>query len=209
MFRSLLVTIRTLGIFAFLLAMPLLALPPVANWAESVLSQMPNLLDNLASNLAATLNLAAPATRPRDASPLVGGHRTPAEAAGANSAELLIHREALPASAHGFMGQPGVETATRSESAAVPASTPVRHTPDQHVAVLSARLEQLGARNFTLEPFDARRFRFRCEVPLADDSVYSKPFEAIDADAVGAIRLVEAAVVAWRSGSAAGSPAPR
>jgi hypothetical protein len=64
------------------------------------------------------------------------------------------------------------------------------------------QLKRLGARNFVLEAAANGNCRVLCDVPLASNSVYSKPFEAIAEDELSALLRVESAIAAWHRASA-------
>jgi hypothetical protein len=193
MLRSLSVTIRTFAIFAFLLAMPLLAYPPVTNWLERILADVPAGLEAAWASCQTLGGVgAAPNGRPSGATL---AHRQPARPAQrpapVREPSLQFAPESWPT--------PGAETATRARASDPAVFRQISNTPasQENGPALRHRLEQLGAEKMVFESVDAGGCRFRCEVPLADNSVYRKPFEAIGDDPLQAMQRVESAVMSW------------
>jgi hypothetical protein len=72
----------------------------------------------------------------------------------------------------------------------------------QRLSAAQRRLEELGARYVLFEPVEAidgdtPRFRFHCLMPLPG-SVFSRPFDSVDADPAQAIERVLLDVIQWQ-----------
>jgi hypothetical protein len=93
-----------------------------------------------------------------------------------------------------------------SAAASVPAEMAVDYGLDDEVrrrlSAARRRLEELGARYVLFEPVEAidgdtPRFRFHCLMPLPG-SVFSRPFDSVDADPAQAIERVLLDVIQWQ-----------
>jgi hypothetical protein len=97
----------------------------------------------------------------------------------------------LPATPRGAAGNPTVSLADHQRAA---------DQPDRF-STLERRLRELGAAYYALESWgdDGQLYRFHCKMPLVDDPRQVRQFEAVDADALVAIRRVAADVEKWRA----------
>lgn len=181
------VIIRTLAIFGFLLTMPVLAIPAVASRVESALGEAPGWIETWIVDVGSEwINLPPPAKS--QPSGVAAATEKPTENAPSTNR--------FPPIPPGFKATPGKETATRTRPDA--AGEPDRSVAsERQLTALQERLQQFGARNFAWETADDGSCRFRCDVPLANNSVYSKPFVATDVDRQSAMQRVEAAIAAW------------
>jgi len=70
---------------------------------------------------------------------------------------------------------------------------------DGRLEAASAQLEQLGVRDYQVEPWgnDGRWYRCSCDAPWANAPNYSRHFEAVAEDATSAVEQVATAVGEW------------
>lgn len=168
-------------LLAFLVGMPLLALPPIADNIGS----LPQLLFQSASP---RFEIAQVKASPRE--------QETAAAAGVN---LVAPKTAFETHEKPTVQQVSVETpvsATQHRDVVL----------NQRIAEVSNRLKRFGGTDCALEQVDAPepRYRFACKVPLADNSPYSRPFEAVERDPYVAMNRVLMRVEGWRNAQAGG-----
>lgn len=194
-------SLRALFLLGFVVAMPVLALPPVARWVDELLYG------------------AAPADF----------GRPPLAAASANQPPLLAERvvpavydEPSPASAPRGLDAPPAPpalTPVPAFSPLAPAAEPTASLApepkiDERVIVrlqqVRQRLEELGAEYVMAETVDGgARYRFHCRMLVDERSRFTRPFEATSFDPVAAADQVLKAVETWRTAaSAAASRTP-
>lgn len=167
--------IRMSVVLAFLLGMPILALPRVQELLLGAQS---------ADTRAATA--AGSESDPRTAVD-VGGQASSA----AGSDNLLAATDAPPDSSPTLLlvepAQPSAPVAPRAETGA------------SEIEQLRQRFEQLGATYLALERVgvDGARFRFTCNLPLRAGSPYQQRFQGVSADPATAMRRVLADVERW------------
>jgi hypothetical protein len=99
---------------------------------------------------------------------------------------------------------PALENGTpplAAEQAPLPGTGDRSATLAEHLEPLLARLRDLGAAEYALEPWGAeqRMFRFRCEMPLGGGPQSTEQFEAIAADPRASIERVVADVSTWQA----------
>jgi hypothetical protein len=197
-------SLRACFLVAFVVAMPLLALPPVARRIDEWMYGPPPTdfgQPPLAPPSAgAAETAAAPAVAPAlFVEPTGGGHASSVSPA----ANLLppvaaAPRASLPADAPFDPPRPPQE------------AQPV--TINEHTLArlqqLRQRLEQLGAEYVVVETLQSTgRYRFHCRMLIDERSRFTRSFEANAADPVAAGEQVLREVEAWRSGGTA--PAAR
>lgn len=170
--KNLNVILRCAVLIAFMIAMPMLALPPVADSVGSTMRQL------LASN---------------DSQFILAENVQGQTELGIYSHDSLIvpHRETS------IQQVTAVEVTTPKEIT----STKAEKVLALRMAEVSRRLEYWGSTDYALEQVgdDEPKYRFSCRVPLNTGSPYSKSFEAIDVDPYVAMNRVLARVESWRS----------
>jgi len=182
-------SLRALFLLGFVVAMPVLALPPVARWMDELLYG------------AAPADLGRPPVAASQAAPpLLAERVVPA-----------VYDEASPATAPRGLDSPPAPPAL----APVPAFAPV--APPAEPATLSPetriderviarlqqvrqRLEELGAEYVMAETVDGgARYRFHCQMLVDERSRFTKQFEATSFDPIAAADQVLREVERWRS----------
>jgi hypothetical protein len=181
-------TLRAVFLFGFVVAMPVLALPPVARQIDRLL-------------------YGAPPTdfgRPPAAPPL------PQEPAAHHSNPIAqaSYNEPSPAPASALASPEGPPqlAATPQFDPPAPAVSPLlpepeRRIDDQAIARLQRireRLEQLGAEYVLVESLEGGRYRFHCRMVIDERSRFTKPFEVASFDPVAAGEQVLQSVESWR-----------
>jgi len=182
-------SLRAFFLVGFVIAMPVLALPPVARQIDRLL-------------------YGAPPTdfgRPPSAPPL------PQEPTAEKPSPIAqaSYNEPSPAPATAFAsddGPPQLAAAPQFDPLPGPGSPllpqPERRIDDQAIARLQRirqRLEQLGAEYVLVESLEGGRYRFHCRMLIDERSRFTKPFEVASFDPVGAGEQVLESVEAWRA----------
>lgn len=194
---------RSTFLFAFVVGMPILALPPVARRVDELLYGAPP----------------ADFGRPPAPPPTPGVQSVPAPLP-TGPLSRASYDEPSPATG---LTQPASYTTTESPpllapappfeplAPAVPAATPEPAIDDQKIAQLQAireRLEQLGADYVVVEVLEGRRYRFYCRMLVDDRTRFTRPFEASAFDPVAAGQEVLQSVEAWRTAARPAAPSP-
>jgi len=184
-------SLRALFLLGFVVAMPVLALPPVARWLDE-------LMYGAAPNDFGRPPLAAlPANAPP---PLLAERVVPA-----------TYDEASPAAASRGLDAPAALPALTPVPAFAPLA-PVAESPalaseakiDERVIArlqqVRQRLEELGAEHVIAETVDGgARYRFHCRMLVDERSRFTRPFEATSFDPVTAADQVLREVETWRT----------
>jgi len=186
-------SLRAIFLLGFVIAMPVLALPPVARRIDELLYGPPP------SDFARPPQ-AAPTTE--EPQPLANGHilparfdePSPAVAAGAMNPVRQTFSPPPLAASPDFAPAPAPLNAKR-------AATTENVIDDRAMARLQQirqRLEQLGAEYVLVEAQEGGRFRFHCRMLVDDRSRFTKPFEASSLDCLAAGEQVLRDVETWR-----------
>jgi hypothetical protein len=188
-------SLRALFLLGFVVAMPVLALPPVARW-------MDELLYGVAPADFGRPPLAASPVMPP---PLMAERVIPA-----------IYDEASPATPPRGLDAPPAPPALAPVPAfapVAPSAESVDHSPrplspdtkiDERVIArlqqVRQRLEDLGAEYVMAETVDGgSRYRFHCRMLVDERSRFTRPFEATSFDPVTAADQVLREVESWRT----------
>lgn len=184
-------TLRAIFLFGFVVAMPVLALPPVARKIDHLLYGAP------------PTDFGRPPAAPPALSIPLAENRTPIAQAS--------YTEPSPAPADAFTSQesPPLLAPAPQFDLPVPASNPLlpeheRRIDESTIARLQQirqRLEQQGAEYVIVECLDGGRYRFHCRMLIDERSRFTKPFEASSFDPLSAGEQVLQAVEAWRTGA--------
>lgn len=187
-------SLRAIFLFGFVIAMPVLALPPVARRIDQLLYGPPPTDFGRAP-------LAALPTE--ELSPSKGGQVARASydeaspAASASEAAGFVQSMSPPLLA------PTPEFAPLTPPNATPlAAAPEPKIDERMIARLHQirqRLEQLGAEYVIVETQDSGSFRFHCRMLIDERSRFTRPFEASSFDPVAAGEQVLRGVEAWRA----------
>ena len=190
-------SLRGLFLLGFVVAMPLLALPPVARWMDERLYGVAP-LDFGRPPLAVSGTPAPP--------PLLAERVVPA-----------IYDEASPATAHRGLDTPPTPPALAPVPAFAPVAPPAEPAPlhpetkiDERVIArlqqVRQRLEELGAEYVMAETVDnGARYRFHCRMLVDERSRFTRPFEATLFDPVAAADQVLREVETWRTAARDGT----
>ncbi len=185
-------SLRAMFLLGFVIAMPVLALPPVARRIDELLYGPPP-ADFGRPPAAAPLSdelmqpkAAAPLSPPR--------YDEPSPAAWALAGSPVEP----PAAAPNFSPTSRFDL----PSTTAPAHAPEPKVDEQTIARLQqirASLEQLGAEYVVVESQESGRFRFHCRMLVDASSRFTKAFEASSFDAVAAGQQVLRDVESWRA----------
>ena len=192
--------LRSLVIIAFLIGLPILALPWVSKQLDANLygaahSTVPDLVISTDQNSApqrAHQPLQIDGVSPaRFDESLVGREpERPREAAGLDAVVSAPPLSMPPSFASRMPAQPN--NLTRDPQL----------EPFAYVQQVRQKLEQLGAQYVVLEELDAgQRYRFSVQMQVSPRATQVRPFEAVAADPVSAARTVLADVETWRTAS--------
>ena len=185
-------SLRAVFLLGFVVAMPVLALPPVARRIDELLYGPPPAdfgRPPVAAPLAEELiqpKAPAPLSPPRYDEP------SPAAWALANSpVEPPANTPNLSPAAH-----------FEVPSTTAPARAPEPKVDEQTIARLQqirASLEKLGTECVVVEAQESGRFRFHCRMLVDSNSRFTKPFEASSFDPITAGQQVLRDVESWRA----------
>jgi hypothetical protein len=176
------ITVRMVGVLAFLIGMPL--------WALS------------GSRLGFRILDAPPAA----AIPGSGqvGEKGPPDAASPNNSQVRHfpggRGSSSPDTGDGDVGK---ETAARQpleNTLLLPQGAGTNHPAAPQIRGIQQRLVARGADAMLLEVQDTDpvSYRFQCQMPISTSRVYGRRFEAVAADPISAMRQVLTAVDAWQ-----------
>jgi hypothetical protein len=180
-------SVRAVFLFGFVIAMPILALPPVARQIDRVLYGAPP-MDFGRPPAAPPVSVEQPA---RVEAVIQASYDEPSPA---------------PASAFAAQETPPLLAAVPQFDLSAPAVSPLvpepeRRIDEQAIARLQRireRLEQLGAEYVVVEMLEGGRYRFQCRMLIDERSRFTKPFEAGSFDPVVAGEQVLQSVEVWR-----------
>ena len=194
--------LRALFLLAFVVAMPVLALPAVARRIDELLYPPP--ATNFSSGPAVGPLPANAETKPPVADVSPASWQTPveptAEAPGLESPRT--EPPLLPAT-------PGFATANAGGQVEANAETPIDRATLGRLEQIRSRLEQLGAHYVLVEmSADGRSYRCHCQMLVDANSAYTRPFEATTAGPLEAAEQVLRDVERWRLAAAAGTARP-
>ncbi len=185
-------SLRAIFLLGFVVAMPVLALPPVAR-------RIDELLYGAAPSDFGKPPAAAPLTEEltpqKPTGPLAAAthYEEISPATGALAAASLPSAPSLPIAPAAHFEPP---------LAAAPASPPETKIDEQVINRLHqirGSLEQLGAEYVIVEAQDNGRYRFHCRMLVDANSRFTRPFEAISFDPLAAGQQVLREVEAWRA----------
>jgi len=189
-------SLRAVFLLAFVVAMPVLALPPVARRIDELLYGPP---PADFGRPPAQAPLSEELIQPRAAAPMSPPrYDEPSPAAWA-----LAGSPVEPPSV-----APNFATASRFDlpSTTAPAHAPEPKVDEQTIARLQqirASLEKLGAEYVVVEAQESGRFRFHCRMLVDANSRFTKPFEATSLDPIAAGQQVLRDVESWRAAATA------
>jgi hypothetical protein len=183
-------SLRALFLLGFVVAMPVLALPPVARW-------MDELLYGVAPADFGRPPIAAAQPAPE---PLLAERVVPAvydEASPATTPRGLDAPPAPPALAPVPVFAP---VAPPAEPAQLAPETKIDERVIARLQQIRERLEGLGAEYVMAETVDGgARYRFHCRMLIDERSRFTKPFEATSFDPITAADQVLRDVETWRT----------
>jgi hypothetical protein len=183
-------SLRALFLLGFVVAMPVLALPPVARWMDELLYGV------APADFGRPPLAASQTTQP----PLMAERVVPA-----------IYDEASPATAPRGLDAPPAPPALApvpafapvappAEPAALPSETKIDERVIARLQQVRQRLEELGAEYVMAETVDGgARYRFHCRMLVDNRSRFTRPFEATSFDPIAAADQVLRDVETWRT----------
>jgi hypothetical protein len=202
-------SLRAWFLAAFVLAMPVLALPPVAQRIDEWLYGPPP------SDFGRAPPASADADPPDSAT---SGVATPASLApgGVAAASFLEPGAPLSSSLHSPPASPPIAPPPQATLPAAPpfdgpppAAPPARPAQIDERTIsrlqqIRQRLEQMGAEYVVVETLESTgRYRFHARMLIDERSRFTRPFEATSPDPVAAGEQVLREVETWRSGGTA------
>jgi hypothetical protein len=185
-------TLRALFLLAFVVAMPVLALPAVARRIDELIYPAP------------AVNFSAPAAQESvpnsalDQSPVVdhvspASWQTPVEM---KSPRGLESAEAEPPP---LPAMPGFANNNSIPPEKAAPETPIDQATLDRLEQIRSRLEQLGAQYVLVEASDdAQSYRCHCQMLVDAQSNYTRPFEVKSAEPLEAAERVLREVEQWR-----------
>ncbi|HMC11504.1 MAG TPA: hypothetical protein VKH44_09450 [Pirellulaceae bacterium] len=187
-------SLRAIFLLGFVIAMPVLALPPVARRIDELLYGPPP----------------SDFGRPPAAAPLREEIVEPKATAQVSPARYEDSSPAAPALTMGrFEGTaaaPALAPSPQFAPASLPPSAAAAPAPESidertisRLQQIRERLEQLGAEYVIVETQDSGRYRFHCRMLVDQNSRFTRPFEASSFDPVAAGHQVLRDVEAWRT----------
>jgi hypothetical protein len=187
---------RAIFLIAFVIAMPILALPPVARRVDNLLYGAPPKDFGQPPSPPPAVMQAPTTDPPRQTgglAPALFDETSPAVAAAQPAAYVTSESPPLLAPTPQF--EP-----LAPPPAHQPASTPIDDQAIARLQQIRERLERLGADYVVVEVQDGGRYRFHCRMLVDDRSRFTKPFESSASDPVAAGMEVLRQVEAWRAG---------
>ena len=120
------------------------------------------------------------------------------EASGMQQSEVAVTPAKVPA-IKAVQSFSSPERRTEPSAAPITATGPPASLETQ-LEPLLRRLRSLGTTEYTLEPwgFGGQFFRFRCEVPVADDQKMTRQFEAVSESPQASVQQVLGEVKQWQ-----------
>jgi hypothetical protein len=182
--------LRAIFLLGFVVAMPLLALPPVARQIDELLYGPPP------ANIGQP-----PAKRPAPSAGLNSDAPTLSQ-----SAVTMSDRASRPIAAFAESTSPPLLSTIPPFEPPAPAPADESKIDDRTIARLQQirqRLEELGADHVIVETQGSGLYRFQCQMLVDERSRYTRPFEASGVDPIGAGERVLEAVENWRAGAIA------
>ena len=198
---------RAIFLITFVIAMPILALPPVARRIDELLYGKPPA--DFARPPAPPPVIEARPPKPQGISQ--AGYEEQSPAAGAIEPASYAKNESPPLLAPTPQFEPLAPQFEPLPAQALSSTLPEPAIDERKIAQLQeirARLEQLGADYVVVEIQEGGRYRFHCRMLVDDRSRFTKPFEASAFDPVGAGNEVLRAVEAWRAAGSSARPRP-
>lgn len=195
-------SLRAVFLLGFVVAMPVLALPPVARRIDELLYGPPPTDFGRPPVADAPLaDFPAPQVASGQVAPV--RYDEPSPAAGISSApnDLAFSPPPLTPAPEFAIPSPPPQPATDGG-----ASEPrIDERTIARLTEIRQKLEQLGAEYVIVETMDGGRFRFHCRMLVDDRSRFTRPFEASSFDCVAAGEQVLRDVEAWRLAAASPS----
>jgi len=187
-------SLRAVFLLGFVIAMPILALPPVARRIDELLYGPPP------SDFARPPPAAPHATA--EPQPLAHGQVLPARfdepspaiAAAVTAAANRPFSPPTLAAAPDFAPRPTPTAVGR----ALNAEPAIDDRSMSRLQQIRQRLEQLGAEYVVVETQEGGRFRFHCRMLVDDRTRFTRPFDATSPDCVAAAEQVLREVETWR-----------
>jgi len=206
-------SMRAVFLLGFVIAMPVLALPPVARRIDTLLYG-PVPTDFGRPPDAASHTVAPPTSEPFDANPIGPVSRarfdepSPASPVAAAAYEGPLASSSPPPPPPQAPPQFAMPLPPAAATSSSTGETPLDERTMERLQQIRQRLEQLGAEYVVVETQDSGRFRFHCRMLIDERSRFTRPFDASSFDAVAAGQQVLREVEAWRLAAGEANPAP-
>jgi hypothetical protein len=191
-------SLRAVFLFGFVIAMPVLALPPVARRIDTLL------YGPAPTGFGQPPGAAAPALTPPTSETFEMKHASPV-----SPTRFDEPSPAAQVAAAGYESQvapppPQVPTQFTMPSPSAPTASgstepaPLDERTMERLQQIRQRLEQLGAEYVVVETQDSGRYRFHCRMLVDERSRFTRPFDASSFDPIAAGQQVLREVEAWR-----------
>jgi hypothetical protein len=190
-------SLRAIFLLGFVLAMPVLALPPVARRIDELLYGPPPTDFGRAPAAVPIADELTPPPQPSIVKPAAPRFDEPSPAASA----VVQSSFTTPVNAPSLAPTPEFALTDPPRASHLNPATEPKIDPStiSKLQQIRERLEQLGADYVVVEVQDGGRYRFFCRMLVDGRSSFTKPFEAISFDALAAGEQVLRDVTAWRS----------
>jgi hypothetical protein len=188
-------SLRAVFLLGFVVAMPVLALPPVARRIDELLYGPSPTDFGRAPAAAPVAEELSPPESPHPVAPSRWDEQSPA------AGSIATSSFSAPISPPALAPTPQFSlTSPPAGNAATPAAEPkIDERTIARLQQIRQRLEQLKADYVLVESLDGGRYRFHCRMLIDERSRFTRPFEAISFDAVAAGEQVLRDVETWRA----------
>jgi hypothetical protein len=191
-------SLRAVFLLGFVVAMPVLALPPVARRIDELLYGPP---PTEFGSPPTPAPLAEELSQPSPPGPIAPArYQEPSPAASSLAADRNPSTAAPPVLAPAPQFALPATPPPQADNAA--AESRIDERTIARLQQIRQSLEQLGAEYVMVESQDGGRFRFHCRMLVDQRSRFTRPFEASSFDAVAAGEQVLREVESWRSAAA-------
>jgi hypothetical protein len=191
-------SLRAVFLLGFVIAMPVLALPPVARRIDTLL------YGPAPTGFGQPPGAAAAAPAPPTSEPFETKHASPVSPTRFDEPSPAAQVAAAGYESPAAPAPPLVPSQFTMPSPSAPAASgkaepaPLDERTMERLQQIRQRLEQLGAEYVVVETQDSGRYRFHCRMLVDERSRFTRPFDATSFDPVAAGQQVLRDVEAWR-----------
>jgi len=199
-------SLRALFLLGFVVAMPVLALPPVARWMDELLYGLPP-SDFARPPMSASPSKAKEVIPPLAADPVSHAGFAEAGPAAVGQGSRGLESSSTPPP---LTPLPSFAPLVPPQPVATELETKIDERTMAQLQEVRRRLEELGAEYVVVETIDGSgQYCFRCRMLVDPQSRLPHRFEATAADPIAAAQQVLRAVESWRSAAAERQTQPR